>query len=74
MSGVIQDNFLRVLNPVSGEEISSIEVSNQKYINDILEKSQVYATWQNLNLNKRPGELSHEMYYKITLKYENLFN
>ena len=28
----------------------------------------------NLNLNKRPEELSNEMFYKITMKYEKLFN
>ena len=28
----------------------------------------------NLNLNQRPGELSHEMFYKITMKYEKLFD
>ena len=53
MSGVIQDNFLRVLNPISGKEISSIEVSSQEYIDDILEKSQLYTIWENLNLDKR---------------------
>ena len=26
----------------------------------------------NLNLNLRPGEINNEMYYKITLQYENL--
>jgi 16S rRNA A1518/A1519 N6-dimethyltransferase RsmA/KsgA/DIM1 with predicted DNA glycosylase/AP lyase activity len=26
----------------------------------------------NLNLNKRPEELSSEMFYKITMKYEKL--
>ena len=53
MSGVIQDNFLRVLNPISGREISSIEVSSKEYIDDILEKSQLYTIWENLSLDKR---------------------
>ena len=29
---------------------------------------------ENANLNLRPGELSNEMYYKITMKYEKLFD
>ena len=53
MSGVIRDNFLKVLNPISGKEISSIEVSSKECIDDILEKSQLYTTWENLNLDKR---------------------
>ena len=28
----------------------------------------------NLNLNQRPEELSNEMFYKIAMKYEKLFN
>ena len=28
----------------------------------------------NLNLNQRPEELSNEMFYRITMKYEELFN
>ena len=28
----------------------------------------------NLNLDQRPGELSNEMFYKIAIKYEKLFN
>ena len=27
----------------------------------------------NLDLKQRPGELNNEMYYKIAMKYENLF-
>ena len=27
-----------------------------------------------LNLNQRPEELTNEMFYKITMKYEKLFN
>ena len=28
----------------------------------------------NINLNKRPEELSNEMFYKITIEYEKLFD
>jgi 16S rRNA A1518/A1519 N6-dimethyltransferase RsmA/KsgA/DIM1 with predicted DNA glycosylase/AP lyase activity len=28
----------------------------------------------NLDLSQRPGELSNEMFYKIVMKYEKLFN
>jgi len=28
----------------------------------------------NLNLDQRPEELSNEMFYRITMKYEKLFN
>ena len=28
----------------------------------------------NLNLNQRPEELSNEMFYRIAIKYEKLFN
>ena len=27
-----------------------------------------------LNLSQRPGELTNEMFYKITMKYEKLFS
>ena len=36
-----------------------------------------YMEWfnkGNINLNQRPEELSIEMFYKITLQYEKLFN
>ena len=32
------------------------------------------ATDLNLNLNKRPEELTNEMFYKIAMKYEKLYN
>ena len=28
----------------------------------------------NLNLNQRPEELSNEMFYRIAMEYEKLFN
>ena len=28
----------------------------------------------NINLNQRPEELSNEMFYRITMKYEKLFS
>ena len=40
----------------------------------LFESSKEIAEDLNLNLSHRPEELSHEMFYKITMKYEELTN
>ena len=40
----------------------------------LFEKDDSVAKELNLNLNQRPEELSNEMFYKIAMKYEKLFN
>lgn len=74
-----KNNKFRIKNPKNLEKITAIFFSNRrKMINKnffkLFGKNKKIEEELNLNLNKRPEELSHEMYYKITLKYENLFN
>ena len=45
---------------------------NKNFIKMFGRKKSV-ATDLNLDLKLRPGELNNEMYYKIAMKYENLF-
>ena len=45
-----------------------------KNFRKLFTNSFVVADHLGLDLNKRPGELSNEMFYKISLKYEKLFN
>tara|TARA_B110000438_G_C15708191_1_gene604136 strand:+ start:127 stop:933 length:807 start_codon:yes stop_codon:yes gene_type:complete len=69
----------KIKNPKYLETVTRILFSNRrKMINKNFRKlftnSFVVADHLGLDLNKRPGELSNEMFYKISLKYEKLFN
>ena len=71
-------NIWIVKNPKNLEKITRILFSNRrKMINKnfckLFGKNSFVADQLNLNLNQRPGELSNEMFYKIAMKYENLF-
>ena len=45
-----------------------------KNFNKLFKQNQSVSRNLNINLNKRPEELSHEMFYKIAAQYEKLFN
>ena len=44
------------------------------YFNKLFKQNKSVSKNLNINLNQRPGELSNEMYYKIALQYEKLFD
>ena len=44
-----------------------------KNFSKIFKKNELVAKELNLDLRQRPEQLSLEMYYKIAMKYENLF-
>ena len=73
---IIQFN---IKNPKNLENVTRVLFSNRrKMINKnfakLFKNSTNVAEELNLNLNNRPEQLSNEMYYKITIKYENLTN
>ena len=45
-----------------------------KNFNKLFKQNKSVAKNLNINLSQRPEELSNEMFYKITLEYEKLFN
>ncbi len=74
-----KNNFYKLKNPKNLEEVTRILFSNRrKMINKNFKKlfknNIIPAKNLNINLNSRPEELSKEIYYKIALKYENLFD
>ena len=71
-------NKYNIKNPKNLEKITRILFSNRrKMINKnflkLFKNNSSVAKDLNLDLNKRPEELSNEMFYKITMKYEDLF-
>jgi len=71
-------NF-NIKNPRNLEMITRVLFANRrKMINKNFAKlfmnDKLVAKDLNLDLNQRPGELSNEMFYKIVMKYEKLFN
>ena len=72
-------NRFVIKNPNNLEMVTRILFSNRrKMINKNFAKlfmnNNSVAKDLNLDLNKRPEELSNEMFYKITIKYEKLFD
>jgi len=72
-------NFFNLKNPKNLEKITRILFSNRrKMINKnfkkLFKEKLSMVENLNLNLNKRPEELSNETYYKIALEYERLFS
>ena len=68
-----------IKNPKNLEMITRVLFNNRrKMINKnflkLFNNDQSVAKELQLNLNLRPAELSNEMFYKITMKYEKLFN
>ena len=71
-------NSYELKNPSNLEMITRILFSNRrkminKNFNKLFKKNISLAKKLNIDLNKRPEELSSEMYYKITSQYEKLF-
>ena len=71
-------NIYKIRNPKNLENVTRILFSNRrKMINKSFLKlfrgNKSVAGELNLNLKNRPEDLSKEMFYKITIKYEKLF-
>ena len=71
-------NKFKIKNPKNLETVTRALFSNRrKMINKnfikLFKGKKSIANDLNLNLNKRPEELNSEMFYKITIKYEELF-
>ena len=74
-----KNNKYNIKNPKNLENVKIILFSGRrKMINKnfakLFESSKKIARDLNLNLSHRPEELSNEMFYKITMKYEELTN
>ena len=73
-----KNNKFKIKNPKNLEKVTRILFSNRrKMINKNFKKlfkKKINSKNLNLNLNKRPEELNGEMFYKIAMKYEKLFN
>ena len=66
-------------NPNNLEKVTRTLFSNRrkminKNFNKLFKQNKSVATKLNINLNQRPEELSNEMFYKIALQYEELFD
>ena len=71
------NNRFNLKNPKNLETVTRILFSNRrkminKNFNKLFKKKESIAEKLNIDLNKRPGELSNEMFYKIATKYEKL--
>jgi len=74
-----KNNRFIIKKPKHLETVTRVLFSNRrKMINKNFIKlfghDKLVAKDLNLNLNQRPEELSNEMFYKIAMKYEKLFN
>ena len=74
-----KNNVFNIKNPKHLETVTRVLFSNRrKMINKNFVKlfgdDKSVAKDLNLNLNQRPEELSSEMFYRIAMKYEKLFN
>ena len=71
------NNRFNLKNPKNLETVTRILFSNRrkminKNFNKLFKKKESIAEKLNIDLNKRPGELSNEMFYKIAIQYEEL--
>jgi len=74
-----KNNFFHLKNPRNLEKITQILFSNRrKMINKNLKKlfrtKLSFLNELNIDLKKRPEELSNETFYKIAMRYEALFD
>jgi len=74
-----KNNNFNIKNPKYLETVTRVLFSNRrKMINKnfvkLFGRDTSAAKDLDLNLDQRPGELSNEMFYKIAIKYEKLFN
>jgi len=75
----IKNNKFNIKNPKIIETVTRVLFSNRrKMINKnfakLFRNNKTIAEELNLNLNQRPEELSSEMFYRIAMRYEKLFN
>ena len=71
-------NPFNLRNPKNLEKVTRVLFSNRrkminKNFNKLFDRKKSLIKNLNINLNKRPEELSNEMFYKITKQYEKLF-
>ena len=74
-----KNNPFNLKNPKNLEKVTRVLFSNRrkminKNFNKLFGKKESIAENLNIDLNKRPEELSSEMFYKIAVKYEKLFD
>ena len=72
-----RNNPFDLKNPKNLEKVTRVLFSNRrkminKSFNKLFEKKESMAENLNIDLNKRPEELSNEMFYKIAIQYEKL--
>ena len=74
-----KNNQFNLKNPKNLEKVTRILFSNRrkminKSFNKLFKQNKSVTRNLNINLNKRPEELSNEMFYKIATQYEKLFD
>ena len=74
-----KNNFLNLQNPKNLEKITQLLFSNRrkminKNLKKLFKKKPLLLKNLNIDLNKRPGELSNEIFYKIAIQYEKLLD
>ena len=74
-----KSNQFNLKNPKNLEKVTRILFSNRrkminKSFNKLFKQNISIAEKLNINLSQRPEELSNEMFYKIALQYEKLFD
>ncbi len=74
-----KNNFLNLQNPKNLEKITRLLFSNRrkminKNLKKLFKKNPFLLKNLNIDLNKRPGELSNENFYKIAVEYEKLLD
>ena len=74
-----KNNLYNLRNPKNLEKITQILFSNRrkminKNLRKIFKENLFLLKKLNIDLNKRPEELSNEIFYKIAIEYEKLFD
>ena len=74
-----RNNQFILKDPKNLEKITRVLFSNRrkminKSFNKLFKQNKSVTRNLNINLNKRPEELSNEMFYKIAAQYEKLFD
>ena len=53
MAAKFENNNLIVLNPLSGDKVDTLTVSDEKYINDSILNAKIDSSWPSLSVSKR---------------------
>ena len=53
MTAKFENNNLIVLNPLSGDKVDTLTVSDEKYINDSILNAKIDSSWPSLSVSKR---------------------